>query len=122
MLGAWLYGGCYRADAYAFEYTGVFTNQTPTDAYRGAGRPEATYAIERAMDALARKVGKDPVEIRRMNFMPASTEAFAIPSGLTVDSGDYAATLDSALDLIGYDQLRKEQQARRENGDTKLLG
>src|SRR5438093_7022935 len=107
LLGAWLYCGCYGGEAYGIEFTGVFTNTTPTDAYRGAGRPEATYAIERAMDALARKVGKDPVEIRRMNFMPASTEAFAIPSGLTVDSGDYAATLDEALQLVGYDDVRK---------------
>jgi aerobic carbon-monoxide dehydrogenase large subunit len=122
LLGAWLYCGCYGGEAYGIEFTGVFTNTTPTDAYRGAGRPEATYAIERCIDALARRVGKDAVEIRRMNFMPASTEAFGIPSGLTADSGDYAATLDQALDLIGYDQLRKEQQARRDNGDTKLLG
>src|SRR5207237_3757641 len=65
LLGAWLYGGCYAMDAYDFACTGVFTNTTPTDAYRGAGRPEATYAIERAVDALARKLGQDPVEVRR---------------------------------------------------------
>jgi len=63
LLGAWLYAGCYDVQGYSFECTGVFTHTTPTDAYRGAGRPEATYAIERAVDALARKVGKDPVEI-----------------------------------------------------------
>ena len=60
LLGAFVYCGCYGGEAYSFECTGVFTNTTPTDAYRGAGRPEATYAIERAMDALARAVGKDP--------------------------------------------------------------
>src|SRR5207302_1711767 len=103
MLGAWLYGGCYRADAYWFEYTGVFTNQTPTDAYRGAGRPEATYAIERAMDALARKVGKDPAEIRRLNFIPPFSEPTALASGLQADSGDYEATLARALDLVGHE-------------------
>ena len=69
LLGAWVYGGCYDVEGYSFECTGVFTNTTPTDAYRGAGRPEATYAIERAMDALARKLGKDPVELRRLNFI-----------------------------------------------------
>ena len=69
LLGAWLYGGCYDVEGYDFECIGVFTNTTPTDAYRGAGRPEATYAIERAVDALARKLGKDPVEIRRLNFI-----------------------------------------------------
>src|SRR5439155_409982 len=119
MLGAWLYGGCYRADAYWFEYTGVFTNQTPTDAYRGAGRPEATYAIERAMDALARPAGKDPAEVRRMNFVPPFSEPTALASGLQADSGDYEATLARALDLVGYEELRKEQQIRREQGGTR---
>ncbi|MEA2501077.1 MAG: aerobic carbon-monoxide dehydrogenase large subunit [Actinomycetota bacterium] len=122
MLGAWLYGGCYKADAYWFEYTGVFTNQTPTDAYRGAGRPEATYAIERAMDALARRVGKDPAEVRRMNFIPPFSEPTALVTGLQADSGDYEATLDRALELAGYDELRKEQKARRDRKDPKLLG
>ena len=70
LLGAFLYGGVYDIQGYFFECTGVFTNKTPTDAYRGAGRPEATYAIERAMDALARRVGKDPAEIRRLNLIP----------------------------------------------------
>src|SRR5437667_5454704 len=110
MLGAWLYGGCYRADAYAFEYTGVFTNQTPTDAYRGAGRPEATYAIERAMDALARRVGKDPAEIRRMNFIAPFEEPHEIAAGLQLDSGNFEATLDRALERIDYEGLRREQE------------
>ena len=103
LLGAWVYSGCYGGEAYGIEFTGVFTNTTPTDAYRGAGRPEATYAIERIMDALAKKVGKDPVEIRRMNFMPASTEPFAMPGGLTIDSANYDSTLDTALGMVGYD-------------------
>src|SRR5437870_3650251 len=122
MLGAWLNGGCYQAEPYWFEYTGVFTNLTPTDAYRGAGRPEATYAIERAMDALARKVGKDPAEIRRLNFIPPFSEPTALASGLEADSGDYEASLDRALELAGYDQLRQEQKARLDRKDPKLLG
>jgi aerobic carbon-monoxide dehydrogenase large subunit len=122
LLGAWVYSGCYSGEAYGIEFTGVFTNTVPTDAYRGAGRPEATYAIERAMDALAKKVGKDPIEIRRMNFMPASNEAFPMPGGLTIDSGNYESTLDTALELVGYDEARAEQKARRDRGDTKLLG
>src|SRR6266702_846549 len=69
LLGAWLYAGCYDVVAYDFHCTGVFTHTTPTDAYRGAGRPEATYAIERAVDALAHEVSKDPVELRRLNFI-----------------------------------------------------
>jgi carbon-monoxide dehydrogenase large subunit len=122
ILGAWLYCGVYGGEAYGIEFTGVFTNTVPTDAYRGAGRPEATYAIERAIEALARRVGKDPVEIRRMNFIPAFTEPTPIPSGLTADSGNYESTLDTALELIGYDQLRTEQLRRRDSGDTRQLG
>ncbi len=120
LLGAWLYAGCYDVEGYSFECTGVFTNTVPTDAYRGAGRPEATYAIERVVDALARKLGKDPVEIRRLNFIrefPAT-----IAAGLTIDSGDYDACLDRALELVDYDAVRKQQAARREHGDSKLLG
>src|SRR5438067_3384101 len=120
LLGAWLYGGAYAVEGYSFECTGVFTNTVPTDAYRGAGRPEATYAIERAVDALARKLGKDPVELRRLNFIrefPAT-----IASGLTIDSGDYDASLDVALEQSGYASVREEQQARRASGDAKRLG
>src|SRR5207244_9234129 len=115
-----LYAGTYDVEGYSFECTGVFTHTTPTDAYRGAGRPEATYAIERAVDALARKLGKDPVEVRRLNFIrefPAT-----IASGLTIDSGDYEAALDRALELLDYDAVRREQTERRERGDTKQLG
>ncbi|TML13902.1 MAG: xanthine dehydrogenase family protein molybdopterin-binding subunit, partial [Actinobacteria bacterium] len=120
LLGAWLYGGSYDIAAYDFECTGVFTNTTPTDAYRGAGRPEATYAIERAVDTLARKLGKDPVELRRLNFIrefPAT-----IASGLTIDSGDYQAHLDAALELLDYDGLRRQQAERRARAATKELG
>jgi aerobic carbon-monoxide dehydrogenase large subunit len=122
LLGAFLYHGVYTPDAYDFVCTGVFTNKTPTDAYRGAGRPEATYAIERAMDALARRVGKDPVEIRRMNFMEPFTEPTDVISGLKYDSGDYERQLDRALEIAGYEQLRKEQRARRDAGEVKQLG
>jgi aerobic carbon-monoxide dehydrogenase large subunit len=122
LLGAFLFCGAYGGEAYQVEFNGVFTNTVPTDAYRGAGRPEATYAIERSIDALARQVGRDPVEIRRMNFIPAFTEPTVSPGTLSLDSGDYEATLDTALELVGYDQLRKEQHARREAGDVKQLG
>ena len=122
MLGAWLYTGCYTAKAFRFEYTGIFTNQTPTDAYRGAGRPEASYAIERAMDALARKVGKDPAEVRRLNLMEPFDVATQSIGGLMFDSGNYQATLDRALELSDYAGLRAEQQRRREAGDVKQLG
>ena len=120
LLGAWLYAGCYDVDAYSFECTGVFTNTTPTDAYRGAGRPEATFAIERAMDALARKLEIDPVELRRRNFIKEFPATIA--SGLTIDSGDYGANLDRALEVLDYDALRREQAERRARGNVKQLG
>ena len=120
LLGAWLYAGCYGVEAYDFACTGVFTNTTPTDAYRGAGRPEATYAIERAVDALARRLGKDPAELRRLNFITEFPATIA--SGLTIDAGDFHAALDRALEIAGYDKLRKEQAARRKGGDAKQLG
>jgi aerobic carbon-monoxide dehydrogenase large subunit len=122
LLGAFIYHGLYDPEAYRFECTGVFTNRTPTDAYRGAGRPEATYAIERAMDALARRLDKDPVELRRMNFIPPFDEPRATAGGLEYDSGNYEPTLDRALELADYEGLRREQAERRERGDGKLLG
>jgi carbon-monoxide dehydrogenase large subunit len=123
MLGAWLYAGVYDPEAYDFEYDLVFTNNTPTDAYRGAGRPEATYAIERTMDTLARELGMDPVELRRKNLIAKDKfPNYTIVSGLTVDSGDYEASLDECLRILDYDGLRREQEARRASGDHKVLG
>jgi aerobic carbon-monoxide dehydrogenase large subunit len=120
LLGAWLYGGAYDVQGYDFECVGVFTNTTPTDAYRGAGRPEATYAIERAVDALARELGKDPVEIRRLNFITEFPAPLA--SGLEIDSGNFHASLDKALELVDYEGFRREQAERRESGDSKQVG
>jgi aerobic carbon-monoxide dehydrogenase large subunit len=122
ILGAWLYHGVYDAQAYGFSCTGVFTNKTPTDAYRGAGRPEATYAVERAMDALARRVGKDPAEIRELNFIPPFSEAREVVSGLSFDSGNYIASFEKAKELAGYDEVRKQQQEGDGRRNGKLLG
>ncbi len=122
LLGAFLYHGVYDVPAYSFSCTSVFTTMTPTDAYRGAGRPEATYAIERSIDALARKVGVDSQEIRRRNFIPPEAFPYNSAPGLVFDSANYVPALDKALDLVGYDALRKEQQARREQGSTRHLG
>jgi aerobic carbon-monoxide dehydrogenase large subunit len=122
ILGAFLYHGLYDAAAYSFECTGVFTNKTPTDAYRGAGRPEATYAVERIMDTLARRVKKDPAEIRRMNFIEPFDEAREVISTLSFDSGNYGVLLDKALEHIGYEGLRKEQADRRSRNDAKQIG
>jgi carbon-monoxide dehydrogenase large subunit len=120
LLGAWVYGGAYDIGAYDVEFVGAFTNATPTDAYRGAGRPEATYAIERTVDALAGELDMDPVEIRRLNFITEFPATIA--SGLTIDSGDFHASLDRALELLDYDAVRRDQGERRERGDTKQLG
>jgi carbon-monoxide dehydrogenase large subunit len=122
LLGAFLYHGAYDVPAYSFTCTSVFTNLTPTDAYRGAGRPEAAYAIERAVDALAAKAGIDPAEVRRRNFIPPFSEPHPTVAGLQFDSGNYEGALDRALELAGYDALRKEQQMRRESGSTMHLG
>jgi carbon-monoxide dehydrogenase large subunit len=120
LLGAWLYAGCYDVQGYDLECVGVFTNTTPTDAYRGAGRPEATYAIERAVDTLARQLDKDPVEIRRLNFITEFPAAIA--SGLEIDSGNFHASLDKALELVDLDGCRREQAERRDRGDSKQMG
>src|SRR5262249_8441133 len=120
LLGAWLYAGAYDIPAYSFTCTGVFTHTTPTDAYRGAGRPEATMAVERAMDALARKLSVDPAELRRRNFIAEFPKT--ISSGLTIDAGDYAASLAKCIEMLDYDRLRAERASRRERGDTHLLG
>ena len=122
LLGAFLYHGVYDVPAYAFTCTGVFTNRTPTDAYRGAGRPEATYAIERAMDALARKIGMDPAEVRRRNFIAPEKFPYDSAAGLTFDSGNYAEALEKALRLVDYEELRKAQAERRNEGSTTHLG
>jgi carbon-monoxide dehydrogenase large subunit len=122
LLGAFIYTGVYDVPAYSFSCTSVFTTMTPTDAYRGAGRPEATYAIERAIDALAAKMNMDPAEIRHRNFVPADKFPYNSVGGLVFDSGNYGPALDRALELVGYKELRLEQQRRREAGDTKQLG
>jgi aerobic carbon-monoxide dehydrogenase large subunit len=122
LLGAFMYNAIYKFKAYRFECAGVFTNTTITDAYRGAGRPEATYAIERVMDELAVELGLDPIEVRRRNWIPTEEFPFTTVCGLTYDSGNYAAATDRALELFGYDELRREQARRRESGDPVQLG
>jgi carbon-monoxide dehydrogenase large subunit len=120
LLGAWLYSGPYEIPNYGVTFTGVFTHTTPTDAYRGAGRPEATYVLERTMDALARELGMDPLELRRKNFVKEFPHTMA--SGLTIDSGDYEASLDRLLEHLDLDAIRAEQAERRSRGDVLQLG
>jgi carbon-monoxide dehydrogenase large subunit len=122
ILGAFMYNGCYKFSAYQLTCTNVFTNQAWTDAYRGAGRPEATFAVERMMDELAATLGVDPLEIRERNWIRRDDFPFTTVAGLTYDSGDYAAATAKAKDLFGYDDLRAEQQRRRDEGDRVQLG
>ncbi|MFE9926000.1 xanthine dehydrogenase family protein molybdopterin-binding subunit [Streptomyces sp. NPDC005774] len=122
ILGAFMYPAIYKMDAYDFTCTGVFTTKTPTDAYRGAGRPEATFAIERIMDELAAELGLDPVEVRRRNWIRHEEFPYDSIAGLTYDSGNYEAATEKALALFGYDDLRAEQQKRNERGDPVRLG
>jgi aerobic carbon-monoxide dehydrogenase large subunit len=122
LLGAFMYNAIYKFPALRFECTGIFTNTTITDAYRGAGRPEATYAIERIMDELAIEIGVDPMEIRRRNWIKHEEFPFTTVAGLTYDSGNYEAATAKAMDLFGYDELRAEQASRRAANDPVQLG
>jgi aerobic carbon-monoxide dehydrogenase large subunit len=100
----------------------ALTTTTPVGSYRGAGRPEATAAIERAVDLFAAEVGLDPVEVRRRNLLPAFSEARTTAAGTTYDCGDYPGALDRVLAAAGYDDLRAEQARRRAAGETRVLG
>jgi carbon-monoxide dehydrogenase large subunit len=114
--------GCYTLEHLDVELKGVFTNKTPTDAYRGAGRPEATFVIERVMDLVADETGVDPAEVRRRNFIP--TDDFPAPTctGLTYDSGDYHTALDTLLEEAGYEDLLEEQAEKRARGELMGIG
>jgi carbon-monoxide dehydrogenase large subunit len=122
ILGAFMFIGIYKFPAYRFECDGVFTNKVPTDAYRGAGRPEATFAIERIMDELAVELDMDPLELRRKNWINADEFPFTTAAGLTYDSGDYDTATNKALEMIGYEELRAEQLRRRASNDPVQLG
>jgi carbon-monoxide dehydrogenase large subunit len=100
----------------------VVTSTTPIGAYRGAGRPEATAAIERAMDLFATEIGADPADVRRQNLLPPFTEPHQTKFGALYDTGDYVAALDKALDAAGYPALRAAQAERRASGDVRQLG
>jgi carbon-monoxide dehydrogenase large subunit len=122
ILGAFMYNAIYKFPAYRFECRNVFTNKAWTDAYRGAGRPEATYAIERLMDELAAELDMDPLELRRKNWISKDEFPFTTVAGLEYDTGNYEAATDKALELFGYDELRAEQKRRRDAGDRVQLG
>ena len=112
--------GSYKIPAIQINVTGVFTNKMATDAYRGAGRPEATYVVERAVDLVAAELGMDTVDVRRKNFPAPDEFPFKTATGLFYDSGDYEGALKKALDMADYKNLREEQKRAREQG--RLIG
>ncbi|GAA0253941.1 xanthine dehydrogenase family protein molybdopterin-binding subunit [Cryptosporangium japonicum] len=122
VLGAFMFNAIYKIPAYHFACQTVLTNKTWTDAYRGAGRPEATFGIERIMDELAAEVGVDPLAIREKNWITHEEFPFTTVAGLTYDSGNYEAATARAKEMFGYDELRAEQAKRRESNDPVQLG
>ncbi len=122
ILGAFMFCSIYKFPAYRFDCTNVFTTKTLTDAYRGAGRPEATFAIERIMDELAVELGRDPMELRQQNWIGHEEFPFNTVAGLTYDSGNYEAATTRAMEMFDYAGLRKEQEERRASGDKVQLG
>ncbi|MGH3874627.1 MAG: xanthine dehydrogenase family protein molybdopterin-binding subunit [Pseudonocardiaceae bacterium] len=122
ILGAFMYNSIYKIPAYHFACTNVFTTKTPTDAYRGAGRPEATFAIERIMDELAAELGIEPLDLRELNWITHEEFPYTTVATLTYDSGNYEAATARAKELFDYDGLRAEQQRRRAAADPVQLG
>jgi len=122
VFGAFIGPAIYKVPAYMAVFTDVFTNKTPTDAYRGAGRPEVTFAVERIMDELAVELGRDPMELREQNWIKNTEFPFTNAGGLTYDSGNYEAATEKAMQLFDYAGLRREQEERRRSGDPVQLG
>ena len=121
-LGAFVMGGCYAIPNVQTDIVGVFTNKCPTDAIRGAGRPEATHMIEVTLDQLAHELGMDPLEIRRKNFIPTDSFPAAVATGVVYDSGDYDKTLDRLLEHVDLDAFRREQEQLRDKGVYRGIG
>jgi aerobic carbon-monoxide dehydrogenase large subunit len=114
--------GCYKIPAIQMNCTGVFTNKMATDAYRGAGRPEATYLVERIMNRVAQELGMDAIELRRKNFVQPADFPYATACGVTYDSGDYEKALEKAVALADYAKLKEEQAAARAAGKVMGIG
>jgi len=122
-ITTWMISGCYAIPAFDVKAYSVYSNQTPIGAYRGAGRPEAAYYIERAIDILAHKLGKDPAEVRRLNFIAPDAFPYSpppMPGIFKYDTGEYEKELDKALEVSGYQQLRQQQTQARQQG--KIMG
>jgi aerobic carbon-monoxide dehydrogenase large subunit len=122
ILHGLVYSGAYTIPNIHGTIRGVYTSGTPVDAYRGAGRPEAAYLIERLVDLFAREIGMDPVEVRRKNFIPTDKFPYTTVTGLTYDSGNYPAALDKALGMVDYQSFRKQQAEARQQGRYLGIG
>ena len=122
ILHGLMYSGAYDIPNISGTIYGVFNNGTPVDAYRGAGRPEATTLVERLVDLLAARLGMDPVEVRRKNLIPKFENGHDVATGLTYDSGDYEATLDTCLNAADYSSLRDKQERARQEGRYVGIG
>jgi carbon-monoxide dehydrogenase large subunit len=122
ILHGLMLSGPYQIPAVKEDVYGVYTNTTPVEAYRGAGRPEATFMLERMIDLLADEIHVDPVELRKRNLIPPFADGHPVVTGLVYDSGNYQAALDKALAHIGYDALRQEQAAARQQGRYLGIG
>jgi carbon-monoxide dehydrogenase large subunit len=121
-MTCWVFAGPYATPRLRVRARSVVTNKAPTASYRGAGRPEAAYFVERAIDHLAERLGLDPAEVRRRNFVPAGAFPYTSPTGAVYDSGRYESALGLALDLVDYPAQRAEQRRRRSAGAGPLLG
>jgi aerobic carbon-monoxide dehydrogenase large subunit len=121
-LGAFVMGGCYKIPNVQTDIVGVFTNKCPTDAIRGAGRPEATHMVEVTLDQLASELGMDSLEIRRKNFIPKEDFPAAVATGVVYDSGNYAGTLDKLMEHVDVAAFRREQEELRSKGTYRGIG
>ena len=126
LIPSYLFGlilvGPYRTPNISAKVYGTFTNTTPVDAYRGAGRPEATFMIERMVDLFAGEIGMDPVEVRRKNLVPPFSDGHNVATGVAYDSGNYEGAFDLALEMVGYQDFRKEQEEARKEGRYLGIG
>ena len=126
LIPSYLFGlmlvGTYNISNISCKVYGTFTTTTPVDAYRGAGRPEATFILERMVDVFAQEIGMDPVVVRRKNLIPPFENGHTIATGVSYDSGNYEAAFDRALEMVGYEDFRQEQQRAREEGRYLGIG